>query len=300
MQHVKKILILFIFLFLISCQKKGLEQNINKSEININKTALAIVKIKNGNQYQNGIVISKHGHVITTLHGLKIKDEFKIINHKSDIAEAKIIKEFPNLDILLLKFDTNIPVAYAKMNTKSTYSEKIYVLARKKNNEIHHKVGKSVLFCPNLSEDMLGISPIKSMPKLYNNAVLHTSHLIKGFSGSMLVNEKGEMIGMNHAFFATEDMKLNLASTNYAIMNIIHTLKNNVSRSWFQSIYSIEKQRLRWLLKGFENQYLAWGSRKKYSELCEAIESVYSKQGYQETVKWIWREFYLTKLKKKN
>jgi hypothetical protein len=301
MKYLKKTQILFLFFFLFSCQKKEIELSISEIkkqiEVDFNEVAMCIVGIENGNQYQNGIIISSRGHVVTTQHGFKRKKGLKIRGYNSTEYQAKIVKEYPSLDLLLLKIDSEKVMKYAKMTSKRSDVDEIFVIARKQNGELYYKPGKSIMNCLNLSDDMLGLNSKIGIPKLYNNAVLHTSSLTKGFSGSMLVNDKGDMIGMNHGFFETEYMKINLASTNFAKMNEVNLLHGKINRSWYQSIFSVEKQRLRWLLMGFKKQFQEWNAFDEYNELNDTIEIVYDEQGYQKTIKWIWSEFYLLKQK---
>jgi hypothetical protein len=288
--------VLFSFVFLFtSCQNKKEQHDIVTKIDEKNKyreVGRKVVTVENENSYLNGVIISEVGHLITSYHGLSDKENITIKTYNNGRYVAEYIAEFPVLDLMLFKIKSNKKWPYAKMKKNLNKDNNVVVLARDQNGTLNLIEGSVLMQCQNLSRDMLGLNEGIIEPMVYRNATIHTAPLKKGYSGSMLVNSSAEFIGVNHGFFKKEKVQLNLASINYAEMNQAVEIAKQVKQSWYQSVASVERQRLKWLIDGFEDKNDK-ESTNKCLQIQENVELFYEKLGYHKTVNWVWREFFL-------
>lgn len=144
----------------------------------------AVVNVKVDDKKGTGFNISSSGIIITNYH--IVENEDKAIIHFPDgpTERAKIVKKLPEMDIALLKLDNQSDLPFLHIDKSSHWKEGDHIFF----------IGNPLMFNQIANEgEIIGAT---------NNAGLSTPAIVidapvyKGNSGSPLINENGEVIGV--------------------------------------------------------------------------------------------------------
>lgn len=139
----------------------------------------------------SGVVVSKQGHIITNHHVIEGKSELIINTHDGDELRAKVVGSDKDLDIAVLKIDSN---------------REFSPLPFGNSDEV--LVGQSVFALGNpfgLGETVTrGIISAKerSFSETHRGLFQTDAAINPGNSGGPLINIRGEIIGINVAIFS--------------------------------------------------------------------------------------------------
>ncbi|MFC2075003.1 trypsin-like peptidase domain-containing protein [Bdellovibrionota bacterium] len=137
----------------------------------------------------SGFIISKDGEVLTNNHVVERADEVHIILADGSKHKAKIVGRDSKLDIALLKIETKKKFSPLKIGDadKVRIAEDVYAIGNPFG--LSHSVSKGIISAKHRS---LGAGPFDDF--LQTDASINF-----GNSGGPLINNKGEVIGINTA-----------------------------------------------------------------------------------------------------
>ncbi len=168
-----------------------ISQVVNSEEIKQKAEAIT-VKIESNNTAGSGVIIGKEGNtytVITNAHVINSKFPNKIITIDGKNHASKIIKEGNSLegnDLAVLTFTSsdNYQVATLAINPEVNENKRIYAVGfPEETNEFYFTQGTIKLQAPK--------------PFLGGYQIGYDIDVKPGMSGGALLNEKGELIGVN-------------------------------------------------------------------------------------------------------
>lgn len=188
----------------MSC--RGVYEDIGGDLINISNNATieeiakaitpAIVGISgvqgNSQSVGSGVCVAKNGYVVTNSHVVNGCDEIILHLSNKETANAKIIYEDTVLDFAIVKSNKEIP--YLRLSEENVnVGEDVLAVGTPLSLNLTHTFTKGIISATNRS---LKVSLAKG-EGIMQNLIQHDASLNPGNSGGPLINERGEIIGIN-------------------------------------------------------------------------------------------------------
>ncbi len=140
----------------------------------------------------SGVIISKHGYILTNHHVIAGADEIQVALLDGRIAQAVIVGTDPDTDIAVLHIDLpDLPSIKISLAEQLRVGD--VVLAIGNPFGIGQTVTQGIISAT--GRDRLGIS-------IYENFIQTDAAINPGNSGGALINSHGELIGINTAIFS--------------------------------------------------------------------------------------------------
>jgi S1-C subfamily serine protease len=144
----------------------------------------------------SGVIISREGYIITNEHVIRNAHdiEVKLLDGRS--FQAKVVGYDANVDIALLKINSlNLPYAVLGDSDKLVIGE--WAIAVGNPFGLNHTVTVGVISAK--GRDLPGV---RGFGRIYKGLIQTDASINPGNSGGPLVNELGEVIGINTAIIA--------------------------------------------------------------------------------------------------
>ena len=206
---MKKFIILFFsFIVLPSGAVSMDEKNITNLYKKINPAIVCVdSQLSNGISCGTGCIIDKSGIILTSAHVVDSGENVLITMFNGQNYEAKVLKRFgENQDFVLLKISTNLKLKTVKLGN----SEKI-------------KVGQKVLAIGNpFGFNGTLTQGIISRIDYAKNRIQTDAAINPGSSGGPLLNNKGEIIGINQAIYNPDN---NISNIGIGFAIPVNTVK---------------------------------------------------------------------------
>lgn len=201
------IILLMCAFILIGCGNKSNEQKQVKgkmvvtdkesstSEIAQNVTP-AIVGVlatnENGDSVGAGVCVNEDGYVVTNYHVIAGSDNIVLYLSDGSTTGAELKYKDSNMDIAILKANTSLP--YLKIAEDDVMvGEDVLAVGTPISLLLQHSFTKGIVSAVNRT---LKVST-SSGEAYMQNLIQHDASLNSGNSGGPLINEKGEIIGIN-------------------------------------------------------------------------------------------------------
>lgn len=170
----------------------------------------AVVTIQGNGSKGTGFVVSQDGYILTNHHVIDGMLSIMVIFPNGEMFQGEIIETNPEFDIALLKVDSDKLPYLPLSDHVGKINEKIYVIG---NPLLHTQIANEGYILENVDQyHVLKIS----------------APIYKGNSGSPVISEKGEVIGIVYAKtiprFTDTDTE-GLAVSVHQVLNNIATLK---------------------------------------------------------------------------
>ena len=209
----KKLLLLFIFTLVslpvfsfskISKNPVAIYEEINPAIVSVDS------QLSDGLSCGTGCIIDKSGVILTSAHVVDVGNAVVVTTNNGQNYTAKVLKLGDNKDIALLKID-------AKRNFKTV----------KLGNSEKVKVGEKVLAIGN----PFGFSGtltqgIVSRIDYAKNRIQTDAAINPGSSGGPLLNERGEIIGINQAIYNPDNNISNIGIGFATPINLVKEYLN--------------------------------------------------------------------------
>ncbi len=138
----------------------------------------------------SGVIISADGYIVTNNHVINGASEIEITLHNRQAYKAKLIGTDSQLDIALLKIDTNEALSYAVFGDSDAVRVGEWVLAVGNPYNLNSTVTAGIISAKARNVGPSNGNSIQSF--IQTDAVVNP-----GNSGGALVNTRGELIGIN-------------------------------------------------------------------------------------------------------
>ena len=139
----------------------------------------------------SGVIISSDGYIITNHHVIETAEDIQITTNDNQSYEAKIIGSDEQNDIALLKIESSEELPYAVFGDSDSTQIGEWVLAVGNPFNLTSTVTAGIISAKSRSLDPTGRT---TQSYIQTDAAVNP-----GNSGGALINEKGELIGINTA-----------------------------------------------------------------------------------------------------
>jgi len=139
----------------------------------------------------SGVIISSDGYIITNHHVIETAEDIQITTNNNQSYDAKIIGSDEQNDIALLKIKTNDELPYAVFGDSDTTQIGEWVLAVGNPFNLTSTVTAGIISAKSRNLDPTGRT---TQSYIQTDAAVNP-----GNSGGALINDKGELIGINTA-----------------------------------------------------------------------------------------------------
>lgn len=139
----------------------------------------------------SGVIISSDGYIITNHHVIETAEDIQITTNDNQSYEAKIIGSDEQNDIALLKIDSSEELPYAVFGDSDSTQIGEWVLAVGNPFNLTSTVTAGIISAKSRSLDPTGRT---TQSYIQTDAAVNP-----GNSGGALINDKGELIGINTA-----------------------------------------------------------------------------------------------------
>jgi Do/DeqQ family serine protease len=141
----------------------------------------------------SGLIISKHGYIITNQHVIRSTSDIKVILADKREFHARIIGADPETDIAVLKIKPDKELPYLTLGSSDDLMIGETVIAIGNPYGLSHTVTKGVV-------SAIGRT-VKTNDRTYTNFIQTDASINPGNSGGPLLNIDGEVIGINTAIY---------------------------------------------------------------------------------------------------
>lgn len=204
-----KILIIFLMcvFILIGCGNKSSEQNQVKGKMIISEEDSSTSKIaenvtpaivgvlatsQNGESVGAGVCVSEDGFVVTNYHVIADASDINLYLSDGTTTGATLKYKDSNMDIAILKSNSTLP--YLKLAEEEVeVGEDVLAVGTPLSLLLQHSFTKGIVSAVNRT---LKVST-SSGEAYMQNLIQHDASLNSGNSGGPLINEKGEVVGIN-------------------------------------------------------------------------------------------------------
>ena len=139
----------------------------------------------------SGVIVSSDGYIITNHHVIETAEEIQITTNDNQSYEAKIIGSDEQNDIALLKIESSEDLPYAVFGDSDSTQIGEWVLAVGNPFNLTSTVTAGIISAKSRSLDPTGRT---TQSYIQTDAAVNP-----GNSGGALINDKGELIGINTA-----------------------------------------------------------------------------------------------------
>ena len=139
----------------------------------------------------SGVIISSDGYIVTNHHVIETAEDIQITTNNNQSYDAKIIGSDEQNDIALLKIETNDELPYAVFGDSDTTQIGEWVLAVGNPFNLTSTVTAGIISAKSRNLDPTGRT---TQSYIQTDAAVNP-----GNSGGALINNKGELIGINTA-----------------------------------------------------------------------------------------------------
>ena len=224
---------------LTACSTVSQSLNQNEREIQlaesefIQEISKATVLIKNYSNTYNGVIISPNGYIITTSHGINNGLQ-RVYLFNDKVYPAKQIYCEDRIDLCLFKIETETYLPFLPIAHNHDVMDSVFIIGKLSNRSLYTTEGKILL------KDI----DMKLNHRQLEKGIIHSAGIVTGFSGGPVLNNRGELLGINLAYFQSPQARkvASLSLMEYAVFinNVIkmHQVFNNKKRKNKMEKYS--------------------------------------------------------------
>lgn len=175
----------------------------------------------------SGIVISKDGDILTNYHVVRNADVIKVKLADQSEHEAKLVGKDDRTDLALIRIrKTNGNLPFAKLGMSSQLDVGDWVMAIGNPFGLEHTVTAGIV---SAKGRVIGAGP-------YDNFIQTDASINPGNSGGPLINDQGEVVGVNSAIFSQSggNVGIGFAIPIDLAKKVVEQLRKNgrVVRGW--------------------------------------------------------------------
>lgn len=256
----------------------------------------------------NGIIISPDGYILTVSHGLT--GGLPEVYVGDDRFPAKVVYNDTKFDFAIIKISTPYPLPFVHFARDNTLNQRVHLIGkRKRNREVF--MSKGILNVKGINMSSKEISWVKThirekqkVDYAIQNGILHSAHFFVGLSGCPLLNDQGEVIGINTGLIGKESQRITLALELVCFLPIIQQItradKCTLETAPCGSDIDLKNpsERITWIMNGLYHYCTLLGKdEKKLAALRNDIEYRARQKitadnfAAKEAIQWAWKSF---------
>ncbi len=258
----------------------------------------------------NGIIISEDGYLLTVSHGLSYDNPVVYIDDER--YSADIVYNNKKYDFAILKIVSPRPLPFIRFARETNLKQNVFLIGKfRRNREIFMSQGILNVKGINMSSREINwvstdINEKKKVDYAIQNGILHSARFFEGLSGCPLLDENGDVIGMNSGLIGGEDGRISLALELIVFLPIIQKYSDvqipRINECADTADWAIDLndplKRLDWVMKGlFQYCSLLGKNTARMTEIRgrvekQAMEKIRaSKHRDKEAIQWAWKTF---------
>jgi hypothetical protein len=256
----------------------------------------------------NGILISEDGYILTISHGLSYN--IPIVYIDDERYGAEIVYNNKKYDFAILKITALHPLPFLRFAPETKQRQNAYLLGKfRKNRESFMSKGtlEAKSQSKNSKEMAWGSATIGQKLKVdyaIQNGILHSARFFEGLSGCPLLDESGNVIGMNSGGMGSEERRVTLAPDMIGFLPAIeHASEMQIPQTDADTVdlalaLNDPVKRMDWVIKGLAQYASLLGKDSKH---IEELSSRVEKQATEKlktdksqeisTTQWVWKTF---------
>ncbi|PCJ19734.1 MAG: hypothetical protein COB04_05345 [Gammaproteobacteria bacterium] len=221
------------------------------TKILLDNASRSLVYLKSNGIEFNGVIVSSGGMVLTVSHGIKNKNKnYTALLMNGKKTTAKVIYLNLEFDIAVLQLAATTDLDWIKMRADVSKGESVYSIGRhKRKKSINIDAGKVMMPDVNLPRFKIENGARGSMA--VQQGIIHSAFVEEGYSGGMLVDSGGRLVGVNNAYFVINKKRYSMATNVGVFEPVINFLNNGGDEPFFPDMSNIE-ERVDFLLAGLE------------------------------------------------
>jgi hypothetical protein len=319
--NFRPILCLLLVIMLFGCvsRKLALRQPNDAPATNIvlnNAThAVALIISTSANftplkysEASNGIIISADGYILTVSHGLSYK--MPVVYIDDERYGGEIVYNNIKYDFAILKIAALHPLPFLRFARETSLKQNVCLLGKfRKNREVFVSKGTLNVKGINMKSKEVNlfstnIGQKRKVDYAIQNGIIHSARLFEGLSGCPLLDENGDVIGMNSEIIGSEERRITPAPEMIGFLPVMRQYSDmqipgtNVDTSDFAVDLEDPVKRLDWIMKGL-SQYGSFLGKNtaRIEELRDTIEKQATekikgqKSRDKEAIQWAWKTF---------
>ena len=180
-------------------EQTGFLQSFSDALAQTVKTASpSVVQVSSGRGVGTGVVWDTEGHVVTNAHVLGRSNKVQVSFAREEAIEATIVGQDRYSDIAVLKIESSRPLKAIPRGDSDSLATGQFVLALA--NPFGYAVGAASGIITNPKGRIGG--------QWSDDLIITDVRLNRGYSGGPLLDARGNMIGMNTAYFANRGVAI--------------------------------------------------------------------------------------------
>ncbi len=256
----------------------------------------------------NGILISADGYILTVSLGLTNKTPMVYVDDERYGAE--IIYNNSKQDFAILKIAALSPLPYLRFSGETDLRQNAYLLGKfRKAREVFMSKGTLNVKPANSGKPVVGwvssrIGQKRKVDYAIQNGILHSDRFFDGLSGCPMLDENGNVVGMNAGTLVSEERRVTPAVELIGFLPFIQKygdlqlLQNEADTSDLTRDLNDPQKKIDWVMSGLVQYGSLLG---KDVERLEGLRSRIGKEGRErmlakkngsaDPVPWIWQSF---------
>jgi S1-C subfamily serine protease len=320
---MKKILMLCLIAFVVcgGCVSKRLalrqSNDVSKTHNALSNASAAVVLIISTcasytplkySEACNGFIISEDGYILSVSHGLSYN--MPVVYVDDERFGAEIVYNNKKYDFAILKITALRPLPFLHFARETSLKQNVYLMGRfRKNREVFISKGSLNAKGINLSSKEVNwvstnIGEKRKVDYAIQNGIIHSARFFEGLSGCPLLDDNGDVIGMNSDIIGSEERRITLASDVIGFLPIIQQYSSSqipqttVDSSDFSVDLNDPVKRLDWVMKGIFQYCSLLGKKPQQLEEVrnriekQAKEKILSQKSQDKpAIQWAWKTF---------
>lgn len=259
----------------------------------------AIVTIKSKRERFNGVIVSPDGVVFSVSHGFDNKKtrSLEAVLYNGKVVRLDVVANDPYADVVIFKIrGAKKSYPYIKVGGPVAMTEKVTVLGKLSHRQSYSVIEGAVVFNALNLPDFVGGTK-KYLPENFSieKGIFHTAATRPGHSGSALLSESGELVGINSMVLSSNGER-SKGAFSIGVGRYLAQLKGGKQGNT-KALLGLENK-VDFLLEGLQNYgHFVLRDKRAAETLALQIKSeslgLATHKHYTDakTLQWVWRNY---------
>ncbi len=142
----------------------------------------------------SGVCVKSGGYVVTNYHVVSNNGNIKLHMHNNKSCKAIVVYSNPEQDLAILKANYAIPFLNICNSSSLVVGQTVFAVGTPLSLNFKHSFSKGIISALNRS---VNVTLANSDANVLNGLIQHDASINSGNSGGPLLNEFGEVVGVN-------------------------------------------------------------------------------------------------------